>query len=294
MRVSPLIVSALLVIAVSCIDKDPSWNISWNSGGGNPVEPAPAPTPEPEPEPDVPVPADVELAEAFIQDFKGPDFSPFSPVLNEDHADFRYFPGFPSLSELGTDILLIRLDPTDGPSDGPCLLAAEHTFYGSYSFRVRTPDLSRVKKTTDAVISIRLDGSDPAAGISGIGISWKLSQPSRITLSSIAGRNADSALRKEETVTVSASSDPSLRFQTIGWDWGPDSVKWWIKNPSTGEKTILLEISDAAAVPSIPAIMSIGLSYSTMPPKYPFETEVDMISYEPFDEAIKAWRDNIK
>lgn len=290
MRGYARIALSLLLVAVSCVEKTPSWVISWESGESGKETPVPPPDPPAPPAPVDVIPTDVLLSEAFFQDFKTSDTAPFSLNLHKEGTDFRYFPGFPSLSEADTDILMLRLDPADAPSDCPGLEASIHTFYGSYSFRVRTPDLSRVKKTTDAVIELRLRGDDPKAGVSGIGMEWRLSQPSKMTITSVAGVG-ESQSGTSVAVMLNEDQDPSKKFRTIGWDWTPDYVKWWIMDTSTKQKTVIGEITGQDEVPVLPAILSLKVFHSADAPEYPFETEIDNISYEPFQDHIQAWRE---
>lgn len=291
MRAAALIASFLLLAAASCVEEDPSWAITWETGGDDPAPPPP-PGPQPGDEPsDEAKPADVALLAAFAQDFKDSGTAPFSPVLHQEREDFRYYPAFPSLTELDTDVLLLRLDPADAPSDGPRMVSTGHSFYGSYAFRIRTPDLSLVKNGTDAVFELSLQGSDPAVGVGGIGLRWRLSEPARMTFSAFSGSSDAAARHRDVALTADAGCSPSKRFQTIGCDWHHDGVICWIADPSTGSKDVVGEITDAAVIPSIPAVLSFGSFHTSVSPKYPFELEVDMISYEPYDEEIQAWRD---
>lgn len=296
MRAYASIALSLLLVAVSCIEKEPSWIISWGTGDAGKETPV---TPPPGSEPDTPdtpdttgniIPTDVPLLEAFIQDFSSSDTAPFAIRLRSDGGDFRYFPGFPSLSEKDKDILMLRLDPGDPLSDGPALVASAHTFYGSYSFRIRTPDLSRVRKTTDAVMEISLQGEDPGVGVSGIGMKWTLSQPTKVTVTSLTG-SGNSQYDGSVAVMLSKGQDLSSKFQTIGWDWTPDYVRWWILDTSTKKKTVINEIAGQDGVPWLPAVLSLKIYHSADAPEYPFETEIDNISYEPFPDHIRAWRD---
>lgn len=281
----------LLPVAVSCIEKDPSWKLNWETGGSGEETPLPPQPPQEKPDTTVEIiPADVPLLEAFSQDFNASDTAPFALRLHKEGDDFRYFPGFPSLSEAKTDILLLRLDPHDSPGDCPGFEASSHTFYGSYSLRVRTPDLSRVKKTTDAVLEFGLLGNDTAAGVSGIAIKWELSTPKKMTITSLAG-TPDSQTGNSVAVMLEQSSDPSAKFQTCGWDWTPDYVRWWILDTSTKEKTIIGEITGQGEVPSLPGILSLSVFHTSDAPEYPFETEIDKITYEPYQDMIQAWRD---
>lgn len=291
MRTRPLIIALLLFAVASCIEKDPSWIITW--GTQEPGTTDPSPEPEPRQNPDTTkeiTPADVALLDAFRQDFKTTDTAPFSFALRQDWDDFRYFSGFPSLSENDTEILLLRLDPADKASECPRLTASAHTFYGSYSIRVKTPDLSRVRKTTDARFELRLGGEDPTAGTGEIGIGWKLSDPSKMIITSLCDTKA-SGNAKPVSVQIPEGNDFSAKFQTCGWDWTPDSVRFWVLDSRTGEKTVILEITDKGNIPALPGVLSIAVLHATDAPEYPFETEIDHISYEPYQEYIREWRD---
>lgn len=274
------IAALLLLVAVSCIEKDPSWEIHWGQGGSGEVNPGPGPAPKPDPDTTV-TPSDVPLLESFVQEFSTTDTAPFDFSLHQGREDFRYYPGFPSLTESGTDILMLRLDPADTPTECPQLTASAYTFYGSYSIRVRTPDLSRLKKTTDAVFEFCLRGDDPKAGVSGIGLKWNLSVPGKITTTALRGTlNTQSGY--SVAVPLSEDRNPGSKFQTLGWDWTPDYVKWWILDPSSKEKKVIGEITAKDEVPFLAGILSVSVRHDTDAPEYPFETEIDRISYEPY------------
>ena len=286
-----LTISLLLLAAVSCIDKDPSWNITWGTGDPGGTDPYTEPKPHTDPDPPSGTdPKDVEILQAFTQDFKTADTAPMELSVRQSSPDFRYFPGFPSLSENDTDILLLRLDPADKASECPCLTASGHTFYGSYSIRVKTPDLSRVKKTTDAQFEFRLAGDDPGAGVSGIGMKWSLSDPSKITLTTLCG-SRESQSGNSVAVPVPSGCNPSAKFLLCGWDWTPEYVRWWVQDSGTGERKVLLEITGSGEVPALPGILGIEVSHTADAPEYPFETEIDRISYEPYQDHILAWRE---
>lgn len=288
-RYSPIFLS-LLLVAVSCVENDPSWLISWETGESGKETPVTPPDTKPDtPDTTYVLPTDVPLLEAFLQDFGSSDTAPFSLRLHNDGDDYRYFPNFPSLSEIDTDILMLRLDPGALPSDSLAVEASAHTFYGSYSFRIKMPDLSRVKKTTDTEMEISLQGDDPGVGVSGIGMKFTLSQPSKVTVTSLNG-SRESQYNRSVAVMLSAGQDISTKFQTIGWDWAPDCIRWWILDASTNKKTVINEIEGKDDVPWLPAILSLKIYHSADAPEYPFEMEVDNISYQPFIDYIQEWR----
>lgn len=286
-----LTITLLLFAAVSCIDKDPSWNITWGTGDPGGTDPYTEPKPHTDPDPPSGTdPKDVEILQAFTQDFKTADTAPMELSVRQSSPDFRYFSGFPSLSENDTDILLLRLDPADKPSGCPCLTASGYTFYGSYSIRVKTPDLSLVKQTTDAQFEFSLTGDDTEAGVSGIGMKWSLSNPMKMTLTTLCGSPASQS-GNSVAAQVPSGCSPSAKFLVCGWDWAPEYVRWWVQDPGTKERKVLLEITAGGEVPELPGRLSIRVFHTSDAPEYPFETEIDRISYEPYQDHIQAWRD---
>lgn len=98
--------------------------------------------------------------------------------------------------------------------------------------------------------------------------------------------------------------DASAQFHTYGWDWYPDRMVWWIIHPHTGEKIVLWDYTGTVIFPDQPSRTGVPclkskyrLNYwhtdnwpvetnpdSVEAPAYPFELEIDWMSYEPFDE----------
>jgi len=98
--------------------------------------------------------------------------------------------------------------------------------------------------------------------------------------------------------------DASARFYTYGFDWSKENIVWWIIHPASKEKIVLWDyegrelFSDNPAartgIPLMPARYQInfwhsndrpapGRPSSTQAPEYPFELEIDRMSYEPAD-----------
>lgn len=98
--------------------------------------------------------------------------------------------------------------------------------------------------------------------------------------------------------------DASAQFHTYGWDWYPDRMVWWMIHPQTGKKQILWDYKGKEIFPDQPSKTGVPclksryrLNYwhtnnwpvetnpeSIEAPKYPFELEIDWMSYEPFDK----------
>lgn len=105
-------------------------------------------------------------------------------------------------------------------------------------------------------------------------------------------------------ITPIENYDASARFYTYGFDWYPDRITWWIIHPDTNEKIILWDYKGKNVFPGQPASTGIPVAHTryrlnywhtnnwpveTNPnsievPYYPYELEIDWISYKPFDE----------
>lgn len=278
-----ILISAVLFLTVACIKSDPSWKVNWdNPEYGQKEQEKSKPQPEEPDEPDVTDTTDVELTASFVQDFDTAVPEHFGFRVHDGREDFRYFSAFPSLSERSTDILLLRLDPNDasGAGNGPRLTFDTHSFYGSYSIRVKMPDLNRFKSKTDACFDFGVGDAD--GGNAVIKISWKLSDPSKLTLSAFAGTTenpVNTTLDVNPSSTLGKEFNASSLFHTYGFDWTEDGVQWWIINPSTKAKTVIGRTDVPTASPGAPALISAGVWHSSASPKYPFEIEIDSISF---------------
>lgn len=279
-----------LLAAVSCVEKpqtDPT--------GPGTEEPGPEPGPGPEPpKPEKPTYQDVTLHSAFEEVFTEKSTDVFSFALHESGKDLRYFMAFPSWNESKTKLLLMRVDPADpaGLNGCPSVFTNEHTFYGSYSIRMRLPDIKAVQPNIGLNAVFTTAEQDEKNGYSTIEMMWKMADPTMIYCNSIRCTDRTNDIVKE---TVN-NYKPSGAYYTYGFDWHTDKVTWWIKVGD--DKQTIKEIDDA--VPCFPARLKFMLYHSknnpvegnpnaTSAPFYPFEFEIDKIAYEPFEDEIEAW-----
>jgi hypothetical protein len=98
-----------------------------------------------------------------------------------------------------------------------------------------------------------------------------------------------------ESITPIEGFDASSQFHTYGFDWHPDRIRFWMIHPETDETVVLWDYRDEELV-GIPQHYSRYMvnfwhtnnwPVQTNPasieqPVYPFELEIDWISYEPF------------
>ena len=208
----------------------------------------------------------------FIENFNKPTLEFFNFNLKRTGYDFRYYPGIPSCSEKGTDIMMFRIDPNDpaGAGRGPEIVSKELTHFGTYSARVRIPDVTKVQPNVGAVVGYFTYLMDPVHGLSEIDIEWLIADPeiiyvgtwtgprgnlqrvgriinlatgTIITTSYRSGSGSDKPLtgmqNKPETIQPIENYNAAARFYTCGFDWYPDRLTWWIINPATHEKIVL-------------------------------------------------------
>ena len=306
-----LTIALAFACLTACIDKDPSWRISWET----PVDPGGRVTPTPHPgddpgstDPDKPLPEVVELMQAFTEEFDSDGKANFN--YREKVEDFRYYPAFPSLTESDKTILMLRLDPADpaGRAGGAELSSKECTYYGSYGIRLKLPDITKAQPKLGAAFTFNVEGSDSKCGITRIQMQWRPANPAVLHVSTATGeesapntfeRTIDLAKGSAISTTGEIASVPAIkdfnaagRIYIYGFDWYEDHLDWWISTSTVKDRTVLLSMEDH--IPVVPGYLCAGFYHSgdipahkvdgsTQTPKYPFELEIDWISYTPFD-----------
>ncbi len=222
----------------------------------------------------------VEFHEKFTENFDEPTSDYFIQRRDNraEEDDFRYFPGSVSLSEKGTKVMIYRFDPEDpaGPGRGPELISKKFTHFGSYSARLRIPDITKVQPDVGAVVGYFTYHLDEVFGLSEIDFEWLLADPEIIYIGAFTGteeklqrigriinmakgiiydtsyRSAATAGKDEpltglqsqpETIEAIENYNASARFYTYGFDWYPDRLVWWMLHPTTGERLVLWDYS---------------------------------------------------
>ena len=211
----------------------------------------------------------------FIENFNKPTSEFFNFNSRRTGYDYRYYPGIPSLTEKGTEIMMLRLDPEDpaGAGRGPEIGTKDLTHFGTYSARIRVPDVTQVQPNLGVVVGYFTYRMDPVHGLSEIDFEWLIADPEIIYIGTWTGPRgdlqrvgrtinlakgiiystsyrADRAERNErgqltglqsqpETIQPLENYNAAARFYTYGFDWYPDRLTWWIINPDTHEKIVL-------------------------------------------------------
>ena len=275
-----------LILAAGCEEKPLPSDPENNENGGGQKDPPEIVDP----------PKDVPLHEKFTEDFSDTASEFFTFNYRTTRDDFRYFSGFPSLSEKKTKILMLRIDPSDaaGAGRGPEIISKDHTSYGTYSTRLKLPDIRKVQPNIGGVVGYSVYDNDER-GLIEIYFEWLIANPAYFN---VGIRTGDEAEPDETGKTIDLSAmlsgfDASARFYTYGFDWSQDHVSWWILHPDTGEKIVVWDLGEG--IPAAPARYkttfwhskikpAVNIPTSVEAPKYPFELEVDRMTYEPFDE----------
>lgn len=232
---------------------------------------------------------------AFKEDFSGASSEYFDYNYRRTGEDFRYYSGFSSLSEEGTDVMMYRIDPEDpaGAGRGPEIISKDYTFYGSYSARIKVPDVRDVQPNVGAVVGYFTYNIDPEYGQSEIDIEWLLADPRIIYVGTWTGkrgahnrvgriinlatgeiletiwrsevRHSDGTVTRVPNTPFTCRQnrpaklapvegyDASAQFYTYGWDWYPDRLVWWMLHPETGKKIVLWDYKGKKVFPDQPS-----------------------------------------
>jgi hypothetical protein len=112
-----------------------------------------------------------------------------------------------------------------------------------------------------------------------------------------------------ETIQPIEGFNAATRFYTYGFDWYPDRLVWWIIHPETNEKIVLWDYTGSTpnftGIPTNPTLYRMNFWHtnnwsvetnrnSIEKPLYPYELEIDWMSYTPFENLNKAWQEQNK
>jgi beta-glucanase (GH16 family) len=209
----------------------------------------------------------------FFEDFSDSTFKNFRYGSTGNKADFKSSSGMNSLTEPGTKILSFKIDPGDsaGAGRGPEIISNDFTHFGTYSARLKIPDVSGIQPNAGAVVGYFTYHVDSVPGLSEIDFEWLIADPAIIYIGTWTGHNGElkrigrtinmakgiiyNTVYKEghkgrstpltgiqnqpETIPAIEGYDASSKFYTYGFDWYLDRLRWWIIHPNTGEKIVL-------------------------------------------------------
>jgi hypothetical protein len=211
--------------------------------------------------------------ESFHDDFDGRSPKHFTYASTGNNAEFKRAFGVNSATEPGTTVMSFKIDPSDsaGAGRGPEIISKEFTHFGTYSARLRVPDVRSEQPNTGAVVGYFTYHMDDVQGLSEIDFEWLIADPSVIyvgtwsgpggalkrigrTINLREGKIYETTYRvghqgarevltgmqnKPETIEAIAGYDASSRFHTYGFDWHSDHLRWWMLHPVTSDTVVL-------------------------------------------------------
>lgn len=208
------------------------------------------------------------------------EFNASSPQFFSGGTAPRILCGVPSFSEKGTEVMLMRINPSDpaGAGRGPEIATPKSTHFGTYSARIRVPDVKKAQPNVGAVVGYFTYRYTRGFGLSEIDFEWLIADPRLIyigtwtsdpnnvnnlqrvgrTINLATGQilytnyrsyhdgnrnhnfdSSDDAALSPRTIAPVDGYDASKCFYVYGFDWYPDRLTWWIEHPETQEKIIL-------------------------------------------------------
>jgi len=209
----------------------------------------------------------------FTEDFNDSSLRNFRYGSTGIKDAYKYRAGAASQAEPGTKVLLFRIDPADsaGPGRGPEIISNNFTHFGSYSARLKLPQVKNVQPNVGAVVGYFTYHMDSIQGLSEIDFEWLIADPSIVYIGTWTGfegklqrigRTIDLAKGRiyytiskinyngtpatltglqdqPETIPAIDGFDASSKFYTYGFDWYPNRLRWWMIDPATGKKIVL-------------------------------------------------------
>jgi beta-glucanase (GH16 family) len=214
-----------------------------------------------------------KLSQGFTESFNDPGLHHFRYGSTGTKAAFKWQSGAASKSEPGGKMLLFKIDPMDsaGAGRGPEIISNDFTYFGTYSARLKVPDVKEVQPNTGAVVGYFTYFMDSVYGLSEIDFEWLVADPSIIYIGTWTGNRGElkrigrtinlakgnvyntiykvgykgtpaaltGAQNQPETIEAIDHYDASSGFYTYGFDWYPDRLTWWMIHPETGKKIVL-------------------------------------------------------
>jgi len=170
-------------------------------------------------------------------------------------------------------VLSLKIDPLDsaGAGRGPEIISEDFTYYGTYSARLKVPDVKEVQPNTGAVVGYFTYYMDSVYGLSEIDFEWLVADPSIVYIGTWTGSRGalhrigrtinlakgiiyntiykegykgtptdlTGAQNQPESIEAIDQYNASSQFYTYGFDWYPDHITWWMLHPKTGKKIVL-------------------------------------------------------
>lgn len=211
--------------------------------------------------------------QSFVEHFNNSTLEHFRYGSTGNKAAFKWKSGVTSKVEPGTTILSFKIDPADsaGAGRGPEIISKQFTHFGTYSARIKVPNVKSIQPNVGAVVGYFTYHVDSVQGLSEIDFEWLIADPTVIYVGTWTGQRGqlkrigrtinlakgiiyNTSYREghqgQRTLLTGDQDQPqsipaiegynaSTRFYTYGFEWYPDRIRWWMIHPSTGAKIVL-------------------------------------------------------
>jgi beta-glucanase (GH16 family) len=260
--------------------------------------------------------------DSILENFDDSKLIQFRYGSTGNPSEFKWRSGETSTTEPSAKVLSFRIDPSDsaGAGRGPEIISNQFTHFGTYSARLKVPDVKSVQPNVGAVVGYFTYHMDSVHGLSEIDFEWLIADPTVIYIGTWTGERGklkrigriinmakgiiyktsyrvnhngtDSIIEGQPTqIAPLQNYDASKAFYTYGFDWLPDRVTWWMLHPSTGDKIVLWDHNHSLGIPQHPSYYRMNFwhtnnwSVHTNPaslekPAQPYLLEVDWMKYE--------------
>jgi hypothetical protein len=257
----------------------------------------------------------------FFEDFRRPDLKNFQAYKGGKGADFLWKSGVRLQTERKTKILLFKIDPEGAPGAGRGPEISSKYF----TARLKIPDVKNIQPDVGAVVGYFTYHVDSVPGLSEIDFEWLIADPGIIYIGTWTGQRGDlrrigrtinmakgiiyntsyrerrSGLSRPltgvqsqpDSITPIEGYNASSQFNTYGFDWYPDRIRWWMIHPVTADTVVLWDYRGSQeGIPQNRTHYRMNFWHTnswpveTNPnsiekPLYPYETEIDWMSYKP-------------
>jgi hypothetical protein len=214
-----------------------------------------------------------ENSASFVEDFSEGSLKNFRYGSTGTKSDFKWKSGAVAATDKRLKILSLKIDPADsaGAGRGPEIISTNFTHFGTYSSRLKIPDVRKVQPNTGAVVGYFTYYMDSIAGLSEIDFEWLVADPAIIYIGTWTGARGqlkrigrtinlangiiyntsyreghqgtnvalNGVQNQPEKISAIEGYDASAAFYTYGFDWSGNRITWWIINPRNNEKIIL-------------------------------------------------------
>jgi hypothetical protein len=264
----------------------------------------------------------------FIEEFGKHHLKNFQAHPGNNNADPSWKSGIRLPGEGKTKILTLRLDPgvSPGAGRGPEISSKYFTHFGTYAARLKIPDVLNIQPDVGAVVGYFTYHVDSLPGLSEIDFEWLIADPEIIYIGTWTGHRGDlkrigrtinlakgiiyntsyrerrsGFIRQLEGNQNQPDSIPpvvgynaSSQFNTYGFDWHPDRIRWWMIHPVTADTVILWDYRGSQeGIPQNHTRYLMNFWHtdswpvesnlkSIEKPAHPYKIEIDWMLYKPF------------